>query len=60
MVKVIAIMKYNANKSIRNNFCHSKIHIPENTTEVTNMIKAEMNFFLNMLCKILIIIKRDS
>ena len=40
MIKGIAIIKYTANKSSCNSFGVSKIHIPANTTKVTNMIKA--------------------
>ena len=39
MIKGIAIVKSTANKSSCNSFGDSKIHIPANTTKVTNIIK---------------------
>ena len=42
MIKGIAIVKSTASKSCCNSFDNSKIHIPANTTKVTNVIKATM------------------
>ena len=39
MIKGIAIIKSTANKSSCNSVGDSKIHMPANTTKVTNMIK---------------------
>ena len=48
MTKGIATVKPTANKS---SFGDSKIHIPVNTTKVTNVIKAATTNLLNMLPK---------
>ena len=40
VIKGIALVKSIVNKSICNSFCDSKIHIPANTTKVTNVMKA--------------------
>ena len=40
MINGITIIKSTDNKSSCNSFGNGKIHIPANTTKVTNMIKA--------------------
>ena len=58
MINGIAIVKSTANKSSCNNFGDSKIPIPANRTDVTNVKKATTTSLCNMLS--IINIKCDS